>query len=305
MNDKAIGFTLWFGVVGMVFLSMAGMTPGSSLLAADDSPATKPAISPVETQIVFPGARSQGQAYAVVEPPEGCELVKLRGTDGTKIMALFGGPITPHAGGAKPALLFFYGNGMCMADSVDLFNRFRKLGLNVITADYEGYGMSDGTPTEGGCYAAADAAYAYLLTRKDVDPKRLVSAGWSLGAAVAIDLASRRHVAGLATFSAFTNTDHMSQRVSASISLVSQFDNLRKIALVPCPIFMAHGTKDPLVPIDMLDSLVKSAKSKVTTLRLDDAGHNDLFYRGGDGLYGSIKTFVDGLSDVPSATRPR
>jgi pimeloyl-ACP methyl ester carboxylesterase len=283
------------------------IAPARRAIAAESSAAARPALSALETQIVFPGFRSQGQAYAVVQPPPGCELVTLHASDGTKIAALFS-PATPRPAGPKPALLFFYGNGMCMADSLEVFRGFRGLGFNVIMVDYEGYGMSDGTPTELGCYAAADAAYDFLLTRNEVDRKRIVAAGWSLGAGVAIDLAARRPVAGLATFSAFTNTDHMSQRIRsrlpAGFTLISRFDNQSKIGLVPCPIFMVHGTDDALVPIDMLDSLVKSAKSKVTALRLEGTGHNDLFQRGGEALFQRVKTFVDELGDEPATARP-
>jgi len=241
----------------------------------------------------------------MAHPPQGCEVVNLRSSSGTKIAGMFG-PST--IAGAKTSLAFFYGNGMCMADSLDIFNRLRGLGFNVMLVDYEGYGMSGGKPTEPGCYAAADAAYEYLLSRKEVDAKRIVSTGWSLGSGVAIDLAGRRRIAGLVTFSAFTNTDHMSERLVSNprdaLKLVSKFDNEAKIALVTCPIFMVHGTNDPLVPIDMLDSLVKCAKIKVATLRIEGAAHNDLFFRGGDRLYDRVRDFINSLPDAPPTPAP-
>jgi len=301
-------------IIAVAFLHLAGNAVNSGTLPPDTSTTkpttmttTQPMLSNLEVQIVFPGSRSQGQPDARILPAAGRELLTLHGRDGTKIAALFG-KSTAARSGIRPALLYFYGNGMCMAYSLDEFNHFRGLGFNIIMIDYPGYGMSGGTPDESGCYAAADAAYDYLLTRKDIDRNRLVAAGWSLGAAVAIDLASRRHVAGLATFSAFTNTDHMSQRLAGALPagflLSSQFDNLAKIASVSCPIFMAHGTQDQLVPLDMLDRLAKAAKSKVTIVRVDGAGHNDIFQHGGDVLHQRFQTFVDGLAEVPPTTRP-
>jgi hypothetical protein len=294
----------------IAFLTVAG-SPNSAITLAADVPATAPATAPssvplsdIEQQIVFPGSRSQGHAYTLVRPPAGCELLALHAPDQTKIAAIFGRPTGGAAGGAKPALLFFYGNGMCMADSMSIVNEFRALGFNVIVVDYPGYGMSGGTPSEAGCYAAADAAYDYLLARNDVDHKRIVACGWSLGSGVAIHLASHRRLAGLATFSAFTNTDHMIERTHLPITLASKFDNLSTIASVSCPIFMAHGTEDPLVPIDMLDQLTKAAKSKLTVVRLSGAAHNDLFQRGGQGLYRKLKTFVNGLPEVAPSTQP-
>jgi hypothetical protein len=298
-------------VAGMVLLQMAGNASKSAAVTPDDSrprPTTAEAtVKSLQAQLIFPGSQSQGQIHARIRPTAGCELLTLHAPDGTKIAALFGKALTSHATSEKPTLLYFYGNGMCMADSLDVFNRFRHLGFNVILADYEGYGLSEGTPSELGCYAAADAAYDYLLTRKDIDPKRIVAGGWSLGAAVGIDLASRRHVAGLVTFSAFTNIGDMSQALlngfPLAITLGCQFDNLAKIGSVTCPILMAHGSRDPLVPPEMLNRLAQAAKTKVTTIHVIGAEHNDLFQRGGDSLYHRVKAFIDGLSDGSSTTQ--
>jgi len=298
-------------MVGVAFLFMPARVAKCDVSTTQPTTAraasTEPAIGPLEIQLVFPGSASQGQSDAIVQPPDGCDLVSLHAADGTKIAALFGEPLNVHAAAAKPALLFFYGNGMCMAHGLDLFNRFRGLGFNVIMADYEGYGMSGGTPSEAGCYAAADAAYDYLLTRKEVDRSRIVAVGWSLGAAVAIDLASRRPVAGLVTFSAFTSmADRNLMRQTdfpLAIFFTSRFDNLAKIRLVPCPILMGHGSRDPLVPPEMLDRLAKAARSKVTTFRVENAMHNDIFQLGGDSLFNRVKVFVDRLPAVSPTTQ--
>ena len=71
---------------------------------------------------------------------------------------------------------------------------FRRLGANVMIPDYVGYGLSGGSPSEAGCYATADTAYEHLKGRKDVDPGKIVAAGWSMGGGVAVDLAARRPV---------------------------------------------------------------------------------------------------------------
>jgi pimeloyl-ACP methyl ester carboxylesterase len=254
----------------------------------------------LDDRLVFPGFRTQGQPDSIVHPETGRELIKLHGDDGTRIEAMVGKAIgVAHGARLPPSVIYFYGNGMCMADSVDELNRLRRLGFNVIVADYEGYGMSGGTPSEGGCYAVADAEYDYLVKRKDVDPGRIIAVGWSLGAAVAIDLANRRPIAGLVTFSAFTSIPDMSRahlnQSAPAILLASRFDNLSKIRTVKCPILMAHGTQDQLVPPEMLIRLSAAAKSNVTIVHVNGAGHNDIFERGGDSLDHKVKIFVDSL----------
>ena len=58
---------------------------------------------------------------------------------------------------SRPALLYFYGNAMCLAYAEPEFERFRRLGLNVLIPDYLGYGMSGGKPSEIGCRETAEA----------------------------------------------------------------------------------------------------------------------------------------------------
>ena len=70
------------------------------------------------------------------------------------------------------------------------FDRFRRLGLNVLIPDYLGYGMSAGKASEIGCRETAETAYQALVSR-GFPPSRIIAGGWSLGGAV-------RHRPGLA-----------------------------------------------------------------------------------------------------------
>ena len=137
---------------------------------------------------------------------------------GDRVVAIFGkalhsdGSPRPDASSCS-TLLYFYGNGMCLRDSLERFEEFRRLGANVMIPDYVGYGMSGGEAGELGCRETAEAAFAHLQSRPDVDRGRVVVVGWSLGGAVAIDLASRHPVAGLATFCTFTRMADMARRL--------------------------------------------------------------------------------------------
>ncbi len=187
-----------------------------------------------QDRMIFPGASTQGNSAATVRPRPGTELVRLVTKDGEKVTALFGPALTtagrpdPQAS-HRPALIYFYGNGMCLAYAELEFERFRRLGLNVIIPDYVGYGMSEGRPSEKGCEATADAVYDYLVSTRGFEPERIISGGWSMGGAVAIDLASRRKVAGLIAFSTFTSGVDMARRllpfVPVSLLLRHRFDS--------------------------------------------------------------------------------
>jgi uncharacterized protein len=259
----------------------------------------------LQTRIIFPGHETQGQAYAEVRPRPGAELVRLETSQGERIVALHGPALTidgrpdPNASNL-PTLLYFYGNGMCLKYSETEFEQFRRLGFNVLIPEYVGYGMSVGKPSERACGATADTAYDYLVKTRGIKPDRIVLGGWSLGGAVAIDLASRRQAAGLIVFSSFTSGIDMAHRLApflpASLLLRHRFDNIGKIKHVTCPILIGHGRRDRIVPFEMGKKLAEAAKGPVTTLWIDEADHNDFYEVGGRRVGLAIVQFVNSLA---------
>ena len=181
---------------------------------------------------------------------------------------------------------------------------FRRLGFNVMVGEFIGYGMSGGKPSEAGVYATADACYEHLLARSDIDKRRIVPFGWSLGAAAALHLGStrpREDVPCVVTVSAFTSVDSMARKLfpylPTTMVLRHHFHNDRAIArLNGRPLLIAHGTRDQIIPFAMSEQLAATARaagSDVTKYDVHDGDHNDVFDVGGAGLLEAISTFVE------------
>ena len=122
----------------------------------------------LQNWMIFPGAATQGKPEAVVRPAADQTLVRLPTTTGETIAVLFAPALrpdgSPHPDAAhRPTLLYFYGNAMTISACFDELHHFRRLGANVAIAEFVGYGLSTGKPSERNCYATADAAYDYLL----------------------------------------------------------------------------------------------------------------------------------------------
>jgi pimeloyl-ACP methyl ester carboxylesterase len=255
----------------------------------------------IQDRVIFPGAATQGSPEAIVHPSPGSELLELRTRGGQRVVALYGSALStagrPLADAqARPVLLYFYGNAMCLASAQYDCERFRRLGLNVMVPDYLGYGLSDGTASERGCRETAEACLEALEAR-GFGPERIIASGWSLGGAVAIDLASRHRVAGLVAFCTFTSAHDMARSILPlplpSFMLAHKFDSLSKMPSITCPMLLAHGRRDPIVPFPMFERLAKAATARVTTLVIDKAGHNDFYELGGSRIDEAIVRFVE------------
>ena len=249
-----------------------------------------------------------GQEYAVfpgslMPLPRGentfpaSEPISLTLPDGTKLAGLFCHSTGAHPRGKPPTILYFYGNGSQVAHSRAEIDLFRECGAQVMLIDYPGYGASGGRPSEAALYRAADALWDFAAGHPEVDERQIVLVGWSLGGAVAIDLAARRPAAALLTVSTFTSMDEMAHRrlpiFPTSLVLRHHFTNIPKLASLRLPVLIAHGDRDSIVPFSMSRTLCESAtQTPVRHLPLPGADHNDAFLTGRDELEPALRELL-------------
>jgi fermentation-respiration switch protein FrsA (DUF1100 family) len=257
----------------------------------------------IQDRMIFPGMATQGAPEAKVNPRPGTELLKLITPEGERVVALYGpalladGRPHPHPE-SRPALLYFYGNAMCLAYAERELDRFRRLGLNVMIPDFLGFGLSSGKASELGCRQTAQTALEWLRLR-GFESSRIIAGGWSLGGAVAVDLAYRQQVGGLIAFSTFTSIRDMALSIIPvplpGFLFAHKFDSLSKIPSVTCPILLGHGRLDRIAPFPMFERLKKAARAPVWTIILDRAEHNDFYEVGGKQIDEAIEKLVEVL----------
>jgi fermentation-respiration switch protein FrsA (DUF1100 family) len=194
--------------------------------------------------------------------------------DGEHINAWF----VPGTAGA-PTILFCHGNAGNIGDRLEKISALHSLGLNIFIFDYRGYGASSGRPSEKGVYSDALAAFDYLQGREDINNKKIIAYGVSLGGAVAVDLASKRPVAALILDSTFSSGADMGKIIAPfvpSIFFSVKFASIEKIKDVLVPKLFFHSLQDEMVPYELGKKLFSQApepKSFVTVEGL----HNDVF----------------------------
>ncbi len=92
----------------------------------------------------------------------------------------------PEGTEASPTVLFLHGNAGNVGTHLGGAYWLPSQGFNVFLVDYRGFGRSAGKADLAGAHADAAAALRTLAARDDIDTKRIVVIGQSLGGAIAL-----------------------------------------------------------------------------------------------------------------------
>lgn len=197
----------------------------------------------------------------------------------------------------QPLVLFCHGNAGNISHRLESLRLLRDLGLSVFIFDYRGYGRSEGKPSEEGTYADVRGALAWLRQR-GWTPARMIYFGESLGAAVALQLASEHPPGGLVLEAPFTSIAAMGRHHYFLLYLLlgwlldARYDNLGKIGEVRAPLLIIQGEADAIVPPAMTRQLFEAANEPKTLRRISGAGHNDLLFVGGRDYREAWREFI-------------
>lgn len=205
-------------------------------------------------------------------------------------LAVFWGPVP----GATKTVFYFHGNGEDLGHINFILNNYRLQGVNVLSFDYRGYGLSEGSPSEKVCYKDANTVLDYAVANLGVDPERVVLHGRSLGGGVAMELATERGAMGLIMESAFLSA----YQVYLPLSWVpgDKFANSKKAPEVECPTLVIHGKNDQVIGFYHGEQLAEAIPPDLLkTFWVDGVGHNDLVDRASVQYWASIRGFLAGL----------
>jgi fermentation-respiration switch protein FrsA (DUF1100 family) len=200
-------------------------------------------------------------------------------------------------GSTGVTILWFHGNAGNISHRVELLERLhRGLGTNLFIFDYSGYGLSRGRPSEQATSEDARAALAYLRARPDVDAERIVYYGKSLGAAVAVDLASEEPPYRLIVQSAFTSIADMARLhypfLPIGPFLRTRYATADRIGRVRAPVLIIHGDADEVVPVAHARRLYEAAAEPKRLAIVAGAMHNDVITVGGQRYLDLLREFI-------------
>jgi hypothetical protein len=219
------------------------------------------------------------------------EEVPLTDADGTRIHVWH---VPPR--GDRPVILFFHGNGGSLASEVDRFRQLISDGIGLIGVEYRGYGGSEGSPSEQGLIADAEAAYAFAVSHYPV--QQIVVWGGSLGSGVAVALAAENPIGRLILEAPYTSTEAVGAQhywyLPVRFLMKDQFHSDQRIAKVKAPLLILHGMLDRTVPYSMGEQMFELANKPKHIVRFLDGGHNDL---DAHGALNAVARFLAGELD--------
>jgi uncharacterized protein len=192
-------------------------------------------------------------------------------------------------------VVFFYGIGMRLARTGPVRRWLGSAGYGVACVEYAGIGVSSGSPSEYGCYRSADAAITYLRRRASITLDQVALIGWSIGSAVAIDLASRRDVRAQVLLSPWTSLLACGidlARLGKTSFAAGPFDAVSRATSVDCPTLIISGSEDALTRPWMANELTKAMGGHARLVSLPGVGHNDLL-SSGERLWDVVKDFLN------------
>jgi fermentation-respiration switch protein FrsA (DUF1100 family) len=235
----------------------------------------------------------------------GAEDVTFETADGLRLAGWFvpAPPGDPAAAGrARPAVLVCNGNAGDRATRARLAAGLARMGLAVLLFDYRGYGGNPGHPTEEGLAADARAALGYLAGRPEVDPGRVLYFGESLGAAVALRLATERPPAALVLRSPFASLAEVGRRyyplLPVSLLLRDRYDAAALAGRLDTPLLVVAGGSDQIVPASHSRRLFDAAPQPKRLVVLDGVDHNDDELLAGPRLLAELRAFLDGVGGL-------
>ena len=220
----------------------------------------------------------------------GGEDVSFQTEDGVRL----GGWFAPGTGGAT--VLVLNGNGGNRAGRAPLAAALARAGHAVLLFDYRGYGGNPGSPTETGLAADARAARGFLLSRPDVRAGSIVYFGESLGAAVAVGLASEHPPAALVLRSPFTDLADAGRvhypYLPVRTLLKDRYDSIGRIGSVRAPLLVLAGGADTIVPAVLSRRLYEAAAGSKRYVEIPGADHNDAELFTGGRLLAEVLAFL-------------
>ena len=244
-----------------------------------------------ETRLVF----AAGRPLAETRPSGPFEQLDMPRGDGVR---QFGWMLRhPNQSTAAPWLLFLHGNRATVASRVNIvrYEQLRLLGLNVFAPEYRGFGGLGGEPTETSVTTDARQGYEYLRQQLGIPADRIVIYGWSLGSAIAVNVAAEVPSAAVILEGAPASLAALGARqypwMPIRLVMRNPFDSILKVRKIQAPMLFLHSPDDAVIPIEEGRRLFDAAPEPKQFVEVA-GGHINPAEQDAARMFGAVREFL-------------
>ena len=175
-------------------------------------------------------------------------------------------------------ILYFHGNTRSIKGWARYARDFYRYEYDVVLVDYRGFGKSTGKRSEKDMMG--DMQFVYDRLRETYGEDHLIVYGRSIGSGFAAKLAADNSPRYLILDAPYFNFLRVIERflpiLPVRFVLRYHLRTDRWIPMVKCHTYIIHGTRDWLIPIRHSEALRKLNPRKITLIRIEGGGHNNL-----------------------------
>ena len=229
--------------------------------------------------------------------------VRYAAADGQPLLGYLVEPTGAPAAREGRVLVAFHGNAETAAWGIVWAREVAaRTGWRVLVPEYRGYAGLPGVPSYEGSRLDARAAWDWVRDSLGLPPERIGIFGFSLGSAIATELASDVGPSVLVLQAPFTSARDMARIATAwpvaavwrAIARV-HFDTRARVARLDAPVWVAHGDADRIIPTRMGRAVHAAARRPGELLLVPGAGHNDVADAGGAAYWAFLARALNGL----------
>ncbi len=175
-------------------------------------------------------------------------------------------------------ILYFHGNSRSIKGWAKYAKDFFRYKYDVVLVDYRGFGKSTGKRSEKDMHK--DMQFVYDTLAVQYTEHHIIVYGRSLGSGFAAKIASDnkpRYLILDAPYFSFTKViERFLPFLPMRFLLRFHLRTDKWIRHVNCHTYILHGTKDWLIPISNSIKLQAINPAKITLIRIEGGGHNNL-----------------------------
>lgn len=198
---------------------------------------------------------------------------------------------------ANLTFLICHGNAGNLSHRRGLLAELRqRFSANLLIFDYQGYGRSQGSPTEAGTYDDSKAAWKYLVETLKIPAGQIVIYGRSLGTSIAAYLSTQTKPGALildSPFSSFVDVaaEHYPWVPVRWIARI-KYPTAKYVGQRTCPLLVIHSKEDEVIPLHLAQKCYQRAREPKDWLEIRGT-HNNGFYQSLDEYMKKVQEFLN------------